>query len=132
MTELTEQQAPSTAQNHGSRQTSGSTTKPERGANSVADASPFVLALSGTVLLLVSGAVREAETSFLQSRFVSRATRDMTFAVERGASPDIRFLKAGPSICASACAVTVVHRQAGRAALRSRVPSDAAASARHR
>lgn len=56
----------------------------------------FALALSGTVLLLVWGAVREAETSSLQSLFVSRAMRGMTFTVERGASPDIRFPKAGP------------------------------------
>ncbi len=32
----------------------------------------------------------------MQSLFVSRATRGMTFTVERGASPDIRFPKAAP------------------------------------
>ncbi|HYM04835.1 MAG TPA: transglycosylase domain-containing protein [Stellaceae bacterium] len=38
----------------------------------------------------------EAETSFLQSLFISRAVQDMTFAVEEGASPDLRFPNSGP------------------------------------
>src|SRR5579863_4250457 len=56
----------------------------------------FALALSIAVLLLAWGAVGEAETSFLQSLFISRAVQDMTFAVEEGASPDLRFPNSGP------------------------------------
>jgi membrane peptidoglycan carboxypeptidase len=54
------------------------------------------LGLAATVALLAWGAVYEAETSSLQSLFVSRAVRDMTFKVEPGPSAAIRFPEAGP------------------------------------
>ena len=56
----------------------------------------FALAVAGTALLLGWGAMREADTSLVQSLFVSRAVQDMTFAVGPGSSRDIRFPRSGP------------------------------------
>ena len=54
------------------------------------------LGLAAALVLLGWAAAHEAETSSLQSLFVSRAVKDMTFAVEPGPSPAIRFPEAGP------------------------------------
>jgi membrane peptidoglycan carboxypeptidase len=56
----------------------------------------FAAAVTGTLLLLGWGIAGEADTSLLQSLFISRAVRDMTFAVAPGPSPDIRFPRLGP------------------------------------
>ena len=54
------------------------------------------LGLAAALILLGWAAAHEAETSSLQSLFVSRAVKDMTFAVEPGPSTAIRFPEAGP------------------------------------
>ena len=56
----------------------------------------LALGIAATLALLGWGAAREAETSSLQSLFISRAVKDMTFAVEPGPSAAIRFPEAGP------------------------------------
>jgi len=53
--------------------------------------------LSLVCLALLSwGAIFEVRTSYLQSLIFSRAARDMTFTVESGPSPQIRFPQYGP------------------------------------
>src|SRR5260370_12393306 len=56
----------------------------------------FGLALAATLVLLGWVAAYEADTSSLQSLFISRAVKDMTFTVEPGPSAAIRFPEAGP------------------------------------
>jgi membrane peptidoglycan carboxypeptidase len=56
----------------------------------------FIAAVLGTLALVVWGIALEADSSVLQSLFISRAVRDMTFAAQPGASPFIRFPKSGP------------------------------------
>ena len=56
----------------------------------------FALAIAATVLLLGWAAAYEADTSSLQSLFISRAVKDMAFTVEPGPSAAVRFPEAGP------------------------------------
>src|SRR5260370_25853675 len=56
----------------------------------------FGLGMAATLLLLGWAVAYEADTSSLQSLFISRAVKDMTFTVEPGLSAAIRFPEAGP------------------------------------
>jgi membrane peptidoglycan carboxypeptidase len=56
----------------------------------------FITAVAGTVALVGWGIAFEADTSLLQSLFIARAVRDMSFAAQPGPSPDISFPKSGP------------------------------------
>jgi membrane peptidoglycan carboxypeptidase len=56
----------------------------------------FGVAVAGTAALVAWGITAEADSSLLQSLFVTRAVRDMSFEAHSGPSPSIRFPKAGP------------------------------------
>jgi membrane peptidoglycan carboxypeptidase len=95
MSEVTAQQAPSPGAAIHAVVDHARTTR-ARGARTWPQQIAFILAVFGTVALVGWGIASEADTSLLQSLFISRAVRDMNFAAQPGPSPYIRFPKAGP------------------------------------
>jgi len=96
VTELTAPQAPSSRRRIAAdAQRRLAATGPNR-ATGRFDRVAFGLALAATLVLLGWVAAYEADTSSLQSLFISRAVKDMTFTVEPGPSAAIRFPEAGP------------------------------------
>ena len=96
MTELTAPQAPSSRRRSAADAQRRIAGNGPNHATGRLDRVTFGLAVAATLVLLGWGAAYEASTSSLQSLFISRAVKDMTFTVEPGASAAIRFPEAGP------------------------------------
>ncbi|HET7594021.1 MAG TPA: transglycosylase domain-containing protein [Stellaceae bacterium] len=101
MTELTAQQAPSPRRRPPAADRQPGLDGPESAEARARrrfrfDRITIRLALVVMILLVGLAVSYEAKTSSLQSLFVSRAVKDMTFSVEPGPSAAIRFPEAGP------------------------------------
>ncbi len=96
MTELTAPQAPSSRRRIAADAQRRLAANGPNCATGRLDRVTFGLAVAATLVLLGWAAAYEASTSLLQSLFISRAVKDMTFTVEPGLSAAIRFPEAGP------------------------------------